>query len=175
MGNPKGIRRDFVALEQRRMKAAKLFDKGLSRAEVARQLGVSFESANRWHKTWVADGSSGLRKAGRAGRKPRLQPFQLLNLEAALERGPEALGYVTKLWTLPRVAELIKKQTGIKYHPAHVSRILGQLGWSCQKPARRALERDEKKIRHWKRYRWPAIKKKPASRAESSSSSTKAG
>jgi transposase len=174
MGNPKGVQRDFTALEQRRMKAAKLFNKGCSRAEVARQLGVSYESANRWHRAWQNSGASGLKKAGRAGRKPRLQPFQLLELQAALQRGPETLGYVTKLWTLPRVAELIGKQLGIKYHPAHVSRILRQLGWSCQKPARRALERDEEKIRHWKRSRWPAIKKKPAAKGESSSSSTKA-
>ena len=174
MGNPKGVKRDFTALEKRRMKAAKLFDKGFSRADVARQLGVSFESANRWHNAWQSSGTNGLKKAGRAGRKPRLQPFQLLELEAALQRGPEALGYVTKLWTLPRVAELINKQIGIKYHSAHVSRILRQLGWSCQKPARRALERDEEKIRNWKKHKWPTIKKKPADKDESSSSSTKA-
>lgn len=174
MGNPKGIKRDFAALEKRRLKAAKLFDKGLSRAEVARELGVAFESANRWHKAWQTSGAKGLKKAGRAGRKPRLEPFQCLELEAALQRGPEALGYVTKLWTLPRVAELIKEQIGVRFHPAHVSRLLRQMGWSCQKPARRALERDEEKIRHWKRYRWPAIKKKPADKGESSSLSTKA-
>ena len=173
MGNPKGVKRDFVALEQRRLKAAKLFGKGLSRAEVARQLGVAFESANRWYRAWQSGGSVGLKKAGRAGRKPRLDPFQVLELEAALQRGPEAFGYVTKLWTLPRVAQLIHQQLGVRFHPAHLSRLLRQMNWSCQKPARRALERDEQKIRHWKRYRWPAIKKKPASKAARSSLSTK--
>lgn len=174
MGNPKGVKRDFGALEKRRLKAAQLFDQGLSRAAVAKRLGVAFESANRWHKAWQRAGVGGLRKAGRAGRKPKLEPFQLLAVEAALQRGPEALGYVTKLWTLPRVAELIAQQTGVSFHPAHVGRVLRRLGWSCQKPARRALERDEAKIRHWKRYRWPALKKKPAARGEPSSSSTKA-
>ena len=175
MGNPKGVKRDFAALEKRRLKAAALFERGLSKAEAARRLGVSFESASRWHRTWESSGAKGLKKAGRAGRKPRLEPFQLLELEAALQRGPESLGYVTQLWTLPRVAELIHKQIGIQYHPAHVSRILRQLGWSCQKPARRALERDEEKIRQWKRRRWPALKKKPASKGEPSSLSMKAG
>ena len=78
-----------------------------------------------------------------------------------LLRGARAHGYRTDLWTLPRVAEVISREFGVRYHPAHVSRILVEAGWSCQKPERRAVERDEAAIEHWKRYKWVAIKKKP--------------
>lgn len=161
MGFPKGVKRNFDQLEQRRLKAAELFDRGATQAEVRRKLNISAQSASRWYAAWSGGGKQALKKAGRAGRKPRLEPMELMQLEAELQRGPEALGYVTQLWTLPRVAELIHKRFGIKYHPGHVTRILQSLGWSCQKPARQALERDEQKVRHWKRYRWPRIKKKP--------------
>lgn len=175
MGFPKGVKRDFDQLEKRRLKAAELFERGATQAEVRRKLSASAQSVSRWHAAWHKGGKTALRKSGRAGRKPLLAPMQLMELEAELQRGPEALGYVTQLWTLPRVAELIHKQFGVKYHPGHVTRILQSLGWSCQKPARQALEKDEQKVRHWKRYRWPQIKKKPVLKAAPSSLSTKAG
>jgi len=104
-------------------------------------------------------------KAGRAGRKPRLQPAQLAQLGQGLKAGPEALGYGTALWTTWRVADLIERQTGQKFHPGHVWRILRALGWSCQRPVGRATQRDEPAILRWKRVRWPEIKKKRSSRA----------
>ena len=90
-------------------------------------------------------------------------------------RGPEALGYTSGLWTAARVRELIADQCGVRYHEAHVWRILRQLGWSCQRPTGRALERDEEAIRYWKRVRWPRLKKKRSASGAPSSSSTKAG
>ena len=165
MGNPRGVKRDFKQLEQRRFRAAKLFERGLSQAEVARQTGVSRESARRWHEQWQSEGKAGLKQAGRAGRKPRLQPEQVEALRRGLKEGPEVLGYGTGLWTTWRVADLIERQTGLKYHPGHVWRILRCLGWSCQRPTGRATQRDEPAIQRWKKVRWPAIKKKPASKA----------
>jgi transposase len=165
MGNPKGIKRDFAALEQRRFQAAKLFEKGLSQAEVARQTGVTRESARRWHKDWCHKGKIGLKKAGRAGRKPRLNSSQFNQLRQGLTQGPEVLGYGTGLWTSWRVADLIQRQTGLKFHPGHVWRILRSLGWSCQRPTGRATQRDEPAIQRWKKVRWLAIKKKPAESA----------
>src|SRR6266513_2813158 len=91
-----------------------------------------------------------------------------------LKRGPQALGYETSLWTSWRVAHLIEEECGVRYHASQAWRILGQLGWSCQRPVGRALERDEEKIRLWKQKRWPEIKKKPAKRGAPSSSSTRA-
>jgi transposase len=176
MGNPKGVKRDFVALERRRMQAVKLFDQGRSKAEVARRCRVSNQSAGRWFAAWQHGGSAALKHPGRAGRKSRLQPLERMKLEADLQRGPEkTLGHATALWTLPRIAALIRQQFGHDYSISQVSRLLRALGWSCQKPARRALEHDEQKIAGWKRSSWPAIKKKRVASGARSSSSTKAG
>jgi transposase len=81
-------------------------------------------------------------------------------MERLLLKGPRAAGYATELWTLKRIAQLIQKYFDIRYHPNHLWRLLRRLGWSCQKPERRALERNEAVIAHWKRYRWPHIKKR---------------
>lgn len=165
MGNPAGVRRDFEALEARRLRAAKLLQEGIHEAEVARRLGVHRQSVNRWAQELAESGVKGLKKAGRAGRKPRLRPEDLERIEEGLKRGPEALGYDTSLWTARRVGELIEQECGVKYHPGHVWRILGELGWSCQRPTSRALERNEEKIRRWKKSRWPKLKKKPKNKA----------
>ena len=174
MGNPRGVKRDFDALEARRLRAASLFKQGESQAEVARALGVHRQTVLRWAKCVASQGRAALKKAGRAGRKPRLSGAQLRHLEQGLKRGPEALEYETSLWTAPRVAELIERECGIRYHPGHVWKILRQMGWSCQRPAGRALERDEAAIRRWKKQRWPELKKKPKKRGEPSFSSMKA-
>jgi transposase len=116
---------------------------GRSPSAVGEPLGPALE----------ASGFSGLRKAGRAGRKPRLRAEDLQKIERGLKRGPEALGYETGLWTAWRVAHLIEEECGVGYHASQVWRILRQLGWSCQRPAGRAVERDEEKIRIWKQKR----------------------
>lgn len=156
------------------MEAAKLLRQGLSESEVARRVGVHRQSVNRWSRQLAESGRSGLKKAGRAGRQPRLSRADLRTVASGLRRGPEALGYDTPLWTGWRVAHLIEASCGVRYHPGHVWRILRQLGWSCQRPTGRALERDETAIRVWKQQRWPALKKKPGTKAEPSFSSTKA-
>lgn len=156
------------------MAAARLLRTGLSEAAVARELGVHRQSVNRWARQLLVAGRPGLRKAGRAGRKPKLTARDLAGVARALERGPEALGYDTSLWTAARVAVLIEERCGVRYHPGHVWRILRQLGWSCQRPTGRALERDEAAIQRWKRVQWPALKKRPPKTAASSSSSTRA-
>ena len=138
-----------------------MLKRGLSQAEVARQLGVHRQSVYRWAKTVSESGRSALKKAGRAGRKPLLNAEDLEKLERILEQGPEALGYDTKLWSSWLVAEVIQERFGVEYHPGHVWRILRQLGWSVQRPTSRAIERDEEAIRTWKRRRWPAVKKTP--------------
>jgi transposase len=154
--------RDFAGMEKRRVQAAKLFERSHSQAHVARQLGVSRQSANRWFAAWQEGGVDHLRGAGRAGRKPRLSSIQLQQLEQDLKRGPQSLGYNTPLWTARRVADLIERKTGVRFHPDHIYRLLQTLGWSCQRPVGRALERNEAAIGHWKRHRAPAIKKKPS-------------
>lgn len=175
MGNPAGVRRDFGKLEERRLRAADLLRQGVHQAEVARRLGVHRQSVSRWAEQMEHGGKRALRKAGRAGRKPRLLPADLRGIEKGLKRGPEALGYGTGLWTAGRVAHLIEQECKVRYHPSQAWRILRQLGWSCQRPTGRALERNEEKIQEWKRKRWPEIKKKPKKKGGRSFSSTRAG
>ena len=174
MGNPAGVRRDFKALEKRRRRGIRLLKQGVRQSEVARRVGVSQESVRRWRVASETQGAQAVRGAGRAGRKPKLTPAQLRAVARGLKRGPGALGYETALWTSVRMADLIERETGVRYHPGHVWKILRQLGWSCQRPTSRALERNEEAIRHWKRVTWPALKKKQRGRAGPSSSSTKA-
>ena len=147
-------------MEKRRLKAARHFERGLGAAEVARRLGVRRQSAHAWKRAWEQGGKESLRSGGPAGRKARLSARQQQAVVDALIAGPRENGYATELWTLPRVRALIGRHTGEVYHPSHVSRLLSALGFSCQRPERRAMERDERKIRHWKRVQWPDIKKK---------------
>ena len=174
MATTRGSRRDFGALEARRLTAARLFARGLSQNAVARTLGVSVTAAHRWFHTWQARGRPGLKAAGRAGRKPRLDRPQLARVETALVQGPRAQGFATELWTLPRIATVIERLTHVRYHPGHVWYLLRDLGWSLQRPTRQARERDEAAIAKWKRQRWPQVKKTPGVSARGSSSRTRA-
>jgi transposase len=153
-------RRDFAALQERRMRAADLFEHGVIPAEVARQVGVSHQIVSDWRAAWRRSGRDGLRGAGRAGRLPKLSRDQLVQVEGELIKGAEANGYANGVWTLQRVAEVIEQVTGVSYHPAHVWSILRhELKWSWQRPARRATERNDEAIHQWVKKRWPALKK----------------
>ena len=152
-------------MERRRRKAARLFENNVTAPEVARRLGVARQVAYRWKDAWQKGGLAALASKGQTGPKPKLDPAQTQQVVNALLEGPAAHGYKTQLWTLPRVALLIEKLTGVRYHPGHVWKLLGSSGFSCQRPERRAVERDEPAIGHWKQVRWPAIKKKRAGRA----------
>jgi transposase len=151
-------RRDFAGLEQRRLEAARLFAGGATQAEVARTFGVSAQAASLWYRRWHQGGAAALRGAGRAGRRPRLSPAELEAVDQALRKGPEVFGFDTDQWTLDRIAQVIQRLTGVGYHPGHVWRLLGRLGWSLQRPARRASERDEAAIARWRAQDWPRIK-----------------
>jgi len=133
------------------------------------------QTVARWAQVYRGAGREGLKKAGRAGRKPQLQEQDRKRLIERLREGPEALGYETPLWTCPRVAHLIQEEFGVSYHAGHVWKILIGLGWSPQRPTGRARERNEEAIRTWKKKTWPTIKKKRAGKGARSSSSTKAG
>ena len=160
MGNPAGVPRDFEALEKRRFQAIQMFERGLRQAEIARQLRVVPQTVSRWMHDYRTHGKSALRKAGRAGRKPRLSEKQRQQLEKLLVAGPERLGYETPLWTCPRVAHLIEQEFDVGYHEGHVWKILVGLGWSPQRPEGRARERNEEQILNWKKKVWPTLKKK---------------
>ena len=174
MGNPAGVRRDFVALEQRRREAAELLRQGVHPAEVARRVRVHRQSVGRWAKQLERGGLRALKRSGRAGRKARLRPGKLAADRARLEAWAGSAGVRKRPVDLGGVAHLIESECGVPYHPGHAWRILRQLGWSCQRPTGRARERAEAESRRWKQKRWPEIKKKPKKKAASSSSSMKA-
>jgi transposase len=161
MPTPIRPRRDFTALEARRLQAAQLFQQGHPPATIVHQFHVSWQTASRWYHTWRRRGRAGLHGAGRAGRKPRLDARARQALTAALLKGPLAWGFATNLWTLERVATVIARRFHVRYSLAQTWRLLGQLGWSRQRPARRAKERDESAIARWVRVRWPQVKKTP--------------
>jgi len=151
-------------LEARRRRAVALLDKGLGVREVARQIGCSPMSVSRWQAEVRARGPDALRPKPAPGRPPRITARERAKLLRLLLKGATAHGFSTDLWTLPRVVEVIARTFGVRYHPAHVWKILRGAGWSCQKPERRARERDEEAIQRWRTERWPHIKKRPPRR-----------
>ena len=150
-------------LEKRRRQAIVLLRAGTPYREVARRVGAALSSVVRWEQAHRRDKRNGLRARPIPGRPCRLSTAQRERLKEVLLRGAGAAGYSTELWTLTRVGEVIRKQFGIRYSAVGVWRLLRHgLGWSWQKPERRALQRDEAAIAQWKRDAWPRIKKRRA-------------
>jgi transposase len=145
--------------EQVRLQAAVMFDQGVQQAEVVRALGVSRSAVSKWHTAWREGGREALEARPNTGRPSRLTDAQLDQLEDELLKGPRAHGYETELWTLARIGKLIPKLFGVRYHNSHVWVLMTKLGWSCQKPARRAKQRDEAEVESWHKVRWPKIKR----------------
>jgi transposase len=166
--------RDYKELERRRLKAADLFDKGIGPAEVSRRLQVHVQTAKEWKKCYVLEGREGLKRKGPPGPRPKLGPDHLAKLRAILLAGATAYGFETNLWTCPRLAAVIQVEFSVRHDPSHVWRILDGMGFSCQVPEKHPREQDPKAIAHWKRYKWPHIKKKPWQKGESCCLSTRA-
>jgi transposase len=165
--------RERDRLQARRLCAAELFAAGVYQAEVARRLGVSAQAVSVWHARWQRGGAEALRSKGPSGPAPRLSDAQLATVEQALLEGATAHGFTGELWTLERVALVIERRTGVRHHPAHVWALLHhRLGWSVQRPKRRAAERDQAAIDRWVKERWPAIKQTPNGAEPAWSSST---
>ena len=155
---PKGSKAE---LEARRRRAVAMLGQGLGVCEVARRVGVWPGSVVRWRDAYRRAGEEGLRAKRHPGAKPKLAPEDRPELAELLLKGPPAHGYRTDLWTLQRVAQMIEKHFGVRYHPSSVWRLLRAIGWTSQKPERRARERDEDAIARWRREDWPRIKKSP--------------
>jgi transposase len=148
------------ALEARRRKAVALLEKGLGVCEVARQVKSSSSSVVWWREKAKKGGLEALKAQPHPHRPCRLSLTQKAELPKLLLQGPTAYNYPNQLWTLPRVARVIKERFGISYHPAHVWKILHGLGWTCQKPQRCAREQNRAEIQKWRKERWPHIKKR---------------
>jgi transposase len=156
--------------EARRLQAWQLKHKGWSQRQIAEALGVSEGAVSQWMARARNVGPEALRRRPPPGAPRRLSPEQLARLPELLHRGPPAYGFRGELWTRSRVAALIRLECGISYHPRHVGRLLKEIGWSPQKPARRARQRDEAAIARWREDTWPALKggRRPRGRVSSS-------
>ncbi len=161
------------SLEERRRRVVAFLKQKLSLHEIARRIGCHASSVLRWRNALRAGGLKALRAKPAPGRPPRLTAAQKTRLVHLLRAGAMAHGYRTELWTTQRIAELIARHLGVQYHRNHVGKLLHQLGWSPQKPERRAVERDEAAIARWKREEWPRVKKTPRGWVPTSSSPTK--
>ncbi len=145
--------------EGRRLRAFELKQRGWKQTQIADALGVTEGAVSQWMKRATEEGVEGLRHKPPPGATPRLSEDERARLPELLARGAEAHGFRGEVWTCERVAKVIRREFGVSYHPAHVSRLLKALRQSLQKPQRRANQRDEEAIEHWKEKKWPSLKK----------------
>jgi transposase len=159
-----------AVLEARRRLAVRILNGKQPRGVLAGLVGVHRCTLWRWQRAAQQGGTAALAARSPPGPRPRLNLRQRRRLAQLLRQDPTEHGWPTSLWTACRVAELIRRQFGVRYHPGHVRRLLRLMGLSRQKPQRYARERDEATIARWRRYRWPALKKRPAESAVGRSS-----
>jgi transposase len=152
--------------EARRLQGWHLMQQGWSQRQIAAALGVSEGAVSQWMARAREGGPEALRQRPRPGAPCRLTTAQLARLPALLYQGAEAYGFRGQVWTCGRIAAVIRLEFGISYHPVHVGRLCQAIGWSPQKPARRARQRDEAAIARWRGDTWPAINRghRPSSR-----------
>jgi putative transposase len=147
--------------EERRLAGATLLRQGqLSQAEIARKLGVSRANVCRWAATLAQEGPRGLEACPIPGRVSRLDEKAWARLGRLLDQGAVAAGSATAPWTLKRIAALIEREFGVHYQPRYLERPLKAHGFSVQRPATRAKERDELVIAVWPKRDWVALKKR---------------
>lgn len=147
-------------LEERRLEGGRLLRKGqLSKAEIARQLGVSRATVTTWDQQLHSGGLQHLRRRLSSGRPPKLTQLQQQGLLKRLSAGARAAGFPTDRWTLPRVRQVIVRDFAVSYHVKYLNRLLHKLGWTPQVPLPRARERDDQLIQAWLAHDWPRIKK----------------
>lgn len=134
----------------------------MSQGQIARQLGVSRQCVSRWAGRLMRGGTVALRARSKPGRKPRLDATQWQELLGLRQEGALAHGFTNERWSLSRIAWFISERFGVHYHPHYLGERLKASGWSVQKPAVYARERDEELVAAWLRRDWPRIQKKLA-------------
>lgn len=160
-------------LQRRRERAIALLKEGIAPVDVANRVGVDRRSVRRWKAAFRGEGAAGIAAKPAPGRPCALKEKHKRRLEQLLLKGARACDFPTDLWTCARVAQVIRDRFGVDYHVDHIGRLLHALGWSPQKPTRRAIERDEAAIARWIKEDWPRVKKTPHAEGRRSCSSTK--
>lgn len=155
--------------EGRRLRAWELHQQGWKQKDIAAALGVTQGAVSQWLARGRDGGVAALRRRPAPGAPPRLAAAQLAQLPALLARGAPAFGFLGDGWTRARVAEVIRREFNVGYHPDHVGRLLRAIGWSVQKPQEQATQRDEAAITAWREEKWPEIQKKQNRKAARSS------
>jgi transposase len=156
-GRSRVARRKLTGQEAIRRRGCHLLGRGVSKVRIAEALGVSYVTVYRWEQRRRGLGADSWRDRAKPGRPPRLSSAQRAKLMALLVAGARVRGYPTDLWTLKRVAEVIREEFGPRYSLPGVWSVLRDLGFSPQVPLQRALERDEEYVRHWVTTTWPEI------------------
>ena len=147
--------------EGRRLRAWELKQQGWKQSDIARALGVTRGAVSQWMKQAREEGVQGLYRRIAPGPAPKLSAEQRKQVPMLLSRGAEAYGFRGAIWTRERVAEVIRREYGVILAASSVGRLLRACGWTRQKPARRARQRDEQAIQAWKEEHWPVVEKKP--------------
>lgn len=150
----------FEWREGRRRRAWELKQLGWKQQDIAAALGVTKGAVSQWMRRVREGGEEALRRQRAAGPTAKLTTAQMTQLPSLLAPGAEAYGYRGQVWTTKRVTDLIHRTFGVRYHPAHVSRLLRSVRLSVQKPIQRATQRNETAIQAWQQERWPALKKR---------------
>ena len=158
--------------EWRRLQAWELAQQGWKQRDIAIALGVTEGAVSQWLKRAREGGRESLRRRIAPGPTPRLSAEQLAQIPSLLAKGAPSYGFRGDVWTAPRIAVVIQRAFGVRYHPTHVNRLVRALGWSAQQPEVRAAQRDQAKIDAWLREHWPVLEKKPPTRGAPSSGST---
>src|SRR3954449_10289252 len=161
--------------EGRRLRAWALKAKGWSQQAIAEALGVTAGAVSQWMRRGREGGVDGLKWRVASGPTPKLTDEQRARVPVLLAQGAETFGFRGEVWTAKRVATVIRREFGVRYHPNHVGKLLRAAGWSVQKPITRASQRNEAAIEAWRMERWPALKKGLTRRVEPSSGSTNRG
>jgi len=164
-------KRDLEAIEARRLEGLRLLKRKVPQCEVARRVGVTRQTVHIWaQRLQEAAGAIGKLRARPLGRPTKLDREQLEGLRAILLTGALSAGFPTELWTIKRVRAVIRQRFGVEYATSGCWRLLRELGFTPQKPEKRALQRNEEGIATWKRRTWPALKKSPSAKGARSSS-----
>lgn len=148
--------------EARRLRAFELKQQGWKQTDIADALGVTDGAVSQWMSRAREGGQEALYGSVATGPEPRLSHEDRRKLPALLKKGPEHYGFRGKRWTRSRVGRVIQREFGVCYHDTQVGRILAAIGWTLQKPTKRASERDEEAIAAWRGQEWAALKKSPS-------------